>query len=91
MPRCDWYKYARQSSPGGTTELSPALQRWERWKEKLKSRRDDRGLTLFEGLGIDPRLFPLQAPGYLTTGPLSAELKPGGYNGEMRNGEETAH
>jgi hypothetical protein len=24
---------ARKSSPGGATELSPALQRWEKWKE----------------------------------------------------------
>ena len=32
-------------SPGGATELSPALQRWEKRKERLKSRRDDRVLT----------------------------------------------
>jgi hypothetical protein len=24
---------ARKSSPGGATELSPALQRWEKWKK----------------------------------------------------------
>ncbi len=36
---------ARKSSPGGATELSPALQRWEKWKERFKSRRDDRVLT----------------------------------------------
>src|ERR1019366_6584743 len=36
---------ARKSSPGGATELSPALQRWEMWKEKFKSRRDDRVLA----------------------------------------------
>src|ERR1039458_143368 len=35
----------RKSSPGGATELSPALQRWEKWKERFKSRRDDRVLT----------------------------------------------
>src|ERR1017187_45584 len=31
-----------ECSPGGATELSPALQRWEKWKERFKSRRDDR-------------------------------------------------
>jgi hypothetical protein len=36
---------ARKSSPGGATELSPALQRWVKWKERFKSRRDDRVLT----------------------------------------------
>src|ERR1035441_8303392 len=36
---------SRKSSPGGATELSPALQRWEKWKEGFKSRRDDRVLT----------------------------------------------
>src|ERR1019366_1528577 len=36
---------ARKSSPGGATELSPALQRWEKWKERFKSRRDDRVLA----------------------------------------------
>jgi hypothetical protein len=34
-----------ECGPGGATELSPALQRWEKWKERLKSRRDDRVLT----------------------------------------------
>ncbi len=32
-------------SPGGATELSPALQRWEKRKKWIKSRRDDRVLT----------------------------------------------
>src|ERR1039458_8777014 len=32
-------------SPGGATELSPALQRWEEWQERFKSRRDGRVLT----------------------------------------------
>ena len=36
---------ARKSSPGGATELSPALQRWAKWEERFKSRRDDRVLT----------------------------------------------
>jgi len=29
----------------GASELSPALQRWEKWKKLIKSRRDDRVLT----------------------------------------------
>jgi hypothetical protein len=36
---------ARSPSPGGATELSPALQRWEKWNKRIKSRRDDRVLT----------------------------------------------
>jgi outer membrane lipopolysaccharide assembly protein LptE/RlpB len=32
----------RESSAGGATESSPALQRWELWKEQLKSQRDGR-------------------------------------------------
>jgi hypothetical protein len=36
---------AQGSSLGGATDLSPALQRWEKWKKPLKSRRDDRVLT----------------------------------------------
>jgi hypothetical protein len=35
----------RESSPGGASELSPALQRWEKRKKLIKSRRDDRVLT----------------------------------------------
>jgi hypothetical protein len=35
----------REHSPGGATELNPALQRWEKWKKWLKSRRDNQGLT----------------------------------------------
>ena len=35
----------RESSPGGASELSPALERWEKWKKRLQSRRDDRVLT----------------------------------------------
>src|ERR1019366_7348596 len=38
-------RFSRESSPGGATELSPALQRWEKWEERFKSRRDDRVLT----------------------------------------------
>src|ERR1035438_10356872 len=34
-----------ESSPEGATELSPALQRWEEWQERFKSRRDGRVLT----------------------------------------------
>src|SRR6266403_3425757 len=29
----------RECCPGGANQLSPALQRWERWNERLKSRR----------------------------------------------------
>jgi len=44
---------ARKSIPGGTTETSPggatgnspALQRWEEWKKRFKSWRDDRVVT----------------------------------------------
>src|SRR5208282_2715420 len=32
-------------SPGGANELSSALQRWEEWEERPKSRRDDPVLT----------------------------------------------
>jgi len=32
-------------SPGGATNLSPALQRWENGKKRFKSRRDDRVLA----------------------------------------------
>jgi hypothetical protein len=32
-------------SPGGASELSPALQRWEKGNRGFKSRRDDRALT----------------------------------------------
>jgi lipopolysaccharide assembly LptE-like protein len=35
----------RESSPGGTSEISPALQRWEQWKKRLQSGRDDRDLS----------------------------------------------
>jgi hypothetical protein len=29
-------------SPGGASDISPALQRWGKWEELSKSRRDDR-------------------------------------------------
>ena len=35
-----------ENSPRGATESSPALQRWEKSKERIKSRRDGRALTL---------------------------------------------
>jgi hypothetical protein len=38
-------RFASESSPGGAFELSPALQRGEKLKKRLKSRRDDRVLT----------------------------------------------
>ena len=34
-----------ESSPGGASELSPALQRWEKRRKLIKSRRDDRVLA----------------------------------------------
>jgi outer membrane lipopolysaccharide assembly protein LptE/RlpB len=30
----------RESSPGGAFQLSPALQRWVKWRKRVKSRRD---------------------------------------------------
>src|ERR1017187_3991696 len=30
---------ARKSSPRGATELSPALQRWEKWEKRFNARR----------------------------------------------------
>ena len=38
-------RFASESSPGGAFELSPALQRGKKLKQRLKSRRDDRVLT----------------------------------------------
>jgi len=32
-------------APEGRPALSPALQRWEKWKERFKSRSDDRVLV----------------------------------------------
>jgi hypothetical protein len=36
---------AREFSSGGTTQNSPALQRWEEWKRRFKSRRDNQQRT----------------------------------------------
>jgi hypothetical protein len=36
---------ARKSSPGGAHQSSLALQRWEQWKKRFKSRRDGRVVT----------------------------------------------
>jgi len=40
-----WNQLVRRCSPGGAFELSPALQRWVKWRKRFKSRRDGRVLT----------------------------------------------
>jgi mono/diheme cytochrome c family protein len=65
-----------KNSPGGANELSPALQRWVRWKKRVKSRRDDRLTTFVPLLGI--YLILLTAGCTHNPGPTSA-LKPTGF------------
>src|ERR1017187_1621806 len=49
-------------SPGGATELSPALQRWEKWSTRFKSRRDDRvSVHALQGLSLDLRVLACAA------------------------------
>src|ERR1019366_10136244 len=48
-------------SPGGTTELSPALQRWEKWSTRFKSRDDRVFVHALQGLGVDLRVLACAA------------------------------
>src|ERR1017187_6589744 len=72
LPRGDvWGFYA---SPGGVTELSPALQRWERWGEMIQvpeGRPSSHAQS--SGLGIDIRFFAQP----VRTSPSACNTQPG--------------
>jgi hypothetical protein len=67
------------SSPGGANDISPPLQRWDKWQERAKSRRDDRVLT--QTLQRREQRKQVASPGGTAEG-LPREATPNGKNVE---------